>query len=303
MKKIMVCYDFSDNSEKALEVAVTWANKFGSTVDLVYVDDQLVHAGLYADINVPGFEENAYKYRNEVFNDKVSKLRDKHCEGDLSIRGHLLFGNPVSELLEFSKNNGINMIIMGSKGVNIFSKFSLGSLAWSLISTTHLPLLCVKQDMVNEPKRIMYAAELSKDETRTLEVLKGITDVFSPHLEVGHIIGPDTTLASDHEITSDELYDRLEKKIDLAHQRALFKIDSLIKKWNFKDASTFVDNVIHENTAKRLLKHVEKKEVDLFILGSHAKSFWNKIVMGSVSDYVLRRSTKSFLIIPNEDKE
>lgn len=300
MKNILVAFDFSKYSKKALETAVTFAKKTDGKIDLVHVDDQLIHAGVYADIHIPGYEESAKKFREELFERKVGE-----CLGEMNVEGvqvdkHIMYGEPTHELLEFAKQHHNDMIIMGTKGTNLFSRLMIGGLAWNLMSSTHLPLLCVKDDFEINFKNILYAAELSKNENKTLEFLKYMDDVFKPHIEIGHVIGPETQLANEQEVSSVEKYHRLEKKMELAHQRALFKVEEVLKDWKFNDASTFVVETIYDSIGKILVKKIKEKSIDLVVLGSYSKSLWDRIVLGSTSEYIIKRSPKSFFIIPNE---
>lgn len=300
MKRILVAFDFSKYSKKALEAAITFAKKTDGEVDLVHVDDQLIHAGVYADIHIPGYEESAKKFREELFERKTGEfLSDMNTDG-VSINKHILYGEPTQELLEFSKDNENDMIVMGTKGTNVFSRLMIGGLAWNLMSSTHLPLLCVKDDFDVEFNTVLYAAELSKNETRSLEFLKYIDDIFKPHIEIGHIVGPETNLATEAEVSSEEKYHRLEKKMKLAHERALYKIDNLQKEWRFSNASTFVVESIYDSVGKVVVKKIKEKSADIVVLGSYSKSLWDRIVLGSTSEYIIKRSPKSFFIIPND---
>ena len=52
--------------------------------------------------------------------------------------------------------------------------------------------------------------------------------------------------------------------------------------------------------AEAILKTAKKIKTDLIVLGSHSRKWLENIVMGSVAEEVLRRSTIPLLIIPTK---
>lgn len=58
-----------------------------------------------------------------------------------------------------------------------------------------------------------------------------------------------------------------------------------------------------ETTASSILKVAKEIEVDMIVMGSHSRSGLDRILMGSVTEKVLRHSTVPLFLIPNRKQE
>ena len=65
-----------------------------------------------------------------------------------------------------------------------------------------------------------------------------------------------------------------------------------------------IQTVVEEGDfAESILKMAKKLHVDLIILGSHSQKWLENIVMGSVTEEVLRQSTIPLFIIPTKNRK
>lgn len=65
-----------------------------------------------------------------------------------------------------------------------------------------------------------------------------------------------------------------------------------------------IQTVVEEGDfAESILKTAKKLHVDLIILGSHSQKWLENIVMGSVTEEVLRQSTIPLFIIPTKNRK
>ncbi|MGQ9786974.1 MAG: universal stress protein, partial [Anaerolineae bacterium] len=53
-----------------------------------------------------------------------------------------LMGDPAGKILEYAAQNGVDLIILGQRGLQPHSDL-LGSVARKLVNTTHIPCLVV----------------------------------------------------------------------------------------------------------------------------------------------------------------
>lgn len=137
--KILVSYDDSDLSKKALQKAIELAKLDDRTVvDVLNVvtvpTNQFIVGDVYREVR-----ESTFKYGNEVvaktneWLDKIPNLTHTFVEE----------GQPVRTILEFAESGGYDLIIIGSRGLSGVKEF-LGSVSHGVVQRSKIPVLIVK---------------------------------------------------------------------------------------------------------------------------------------------------------------
>lgn len=141
LKKIVVAYDSSDHSRKALDWAIHMAQLTHATIDVVMV---LVpsaistrSAGAYASPEVREAAEQEIK-RNLL---EVQAICE---ESGVEATTHSLFGNAVKEILLHADSYRADMIICGTRGLGSFAGLLLGSVARTLVTYAKIPVMVIK---------------------------------------------------------------------------------------------------------------------------------------------------------------
>ena len=56
----------------------------------------------------------------------------------------ILIGDPASEIIQHVKKNDYDLLIMGSRGLNLLQEFVLGSVSHKVMKYVSIPVLIVK---------------------------------------------------------------------------------------------------------------------------------------------------------------
>lgn len=137
IKNILVAYDGSRQSHKALEWAIDMAGKTGAKITAVTV------------IKPPEFsptgEVNEFMYDAEKHYkpllDKVKKFgRDNNSE----INTVLLRGHPAETIVRYAEDINANIIITGTRGMGGFKSLVIGSVAQKVVTYAKVPVLIIK---------------------------------------------------------------------------------------------------------------------------------------------------------------
>jgi nucleotide-binding universal stress UspA family protein len=139
-KKILVPLDGSELSESALVHVFDIATDYSSLeVILLRVREPLdpnVIGTLDAKIAVEldeAYREEAASYLDGI----VEKLKEK----GINARAEVLSGNPADEIIKYSQKNGIDLIIMSTRGRSGISRLVFGSVAEKVIRNSTVPVL------------------------------------------------------------------------------------------------------------------------------------------------------------------
>ncbi len=148
-KRILVPYDGSKYSKKALNEAIEISKKFFSTIYIVNVVD----AALDTPTNIlQGLANKKLRKLTREFlesenirTNTVLKNKMKSCiKMGVEVRCEVMVGNPVYSLLRFSKNHKIDLIVIGSRGLTKVRKImALGSVSRKISEESECPVLMV----------------------------------------------------------------------------------------------------------------------------------------------------------------
>ncbi|HMM22358.1 MAG TPA: universal stress protein [Selenomonadales bacterium] len=138
IKKILVAYDGSQGSQKALEWAVMLAGKHQSDIVVATV------------VKPPEFSPSMDEV-DEVYADGEKHIRpllDKAVqfgeEQGASIRAEVLRGHPAESIVRHAYDRRFDVIVMGTRGIGGFKNLVIGSVAQKVVTYSKVPVLVVK---------------------------------------------------------------------------------------------------------------------------------------------------------------
>ena len=138
LSKLLVPHDFGEVSERALDLALEVAARFGAKV---YVLHAFENPRL-------GFPDGALM-KTETSTERVShgaqakldELVTAHAGRGVSLEGILRNGDPVECVHEVAKEIGADLIVLGTHGRRGLSRALLGSVAEQIIRTAVVPVM------------------------------------------------------------------------------------------------------------------------------------------------------------------
>ncbi len=139
LEKLLLAYDGSEPSRKALEFTKELAKKLGAKVTVLYVIDIEKASELLGDMamdTLKVMEEKAQK----VVNEAVEELRKVGVEAEPLIEK----GGPPEKIAEVAEKGDYGMIIMGSHGYKGLKRLFLGSVSEKVLKIAKVPVTIVK---------------------------------------------------------------------------------------------------------------------------------------------------------------
>jgi len=138
-ERILVATDFSNSSQRALELAVGIADQFGSELTLVHsweAPDYSYAAGLYVPVDVVAPIERAAVARLE---DATTELKQRFPKAKSLLRA----GVPWEQVLASATQTKADLIVMGTHGRRGLERALLGSVAEKVVRMSPVPVLTV----------------------------------------------------------------------------------------------------------------------------------------------------------------
>ncbi|ALI35403.1 universal stress protein UspE [Candidatus Nitrosocosmicus oleophilus] len=151
--RILVPFDTSELSVKALEKAVEISAIDQSPIFILHVISEIPLPIHYSRIELKNNEVTisplVNKLHNEIKNEMIVILEDvknTYAKHNISITTEIKIGDPAEIIVDFTKQNNIDLIVMGSighKGISgMFKK--LGSVARKVAEEVNCALLIVR---------------------------------------------------------------------------------------------------------------------------------------------------------------
>lgn len=150
-KKILCCYDFSENAERALGSAIYMAKLFNAHLDIAHV----VHEHFYFSPVAPVIDPSTPIYADhqaemekarETVSSKMQETLNRLDIHGVSYETHIRKGEPVLEIAKMIEELDSDLLVMGSSGHNAFVRFFLGSTTEKLIRKAPCSIMTVKEN-------------------------------------------------------------------------------------------------------------------------------------------------------------
>lgn len=191
MLRILIPTDFSVLARKAATYAHQLAAHLDAEFVLLHCDDKPRPA--YAMVSK--LDDILRKEALETLSELAESIR-KETGLPARIAVDFYRGDPISSLEKYTKENNIDMIVMGTKGETVIKNRLFGSVASGVMENVSCPILFIPA--VAEPseiKNIAFATDLTNLEEEISEII-AFAQFFGAFVHVVHVypdlINPDT---------------------------------------------------------------------------------------------------------------
>ncbi|WP_408008373.1 universal stress protein [Pseudalkalibacillus sp. A8] len=137
-KKILLATDGSEHSIRVAENAIHIAKcSSDSTIEVVYVvDADRAKSDVLSNWNSADL--------NDSRKERMKDVEQKAKEAGVTYEIKVLHGEPGPTIVEYVNNNQIDIVVIGSRGLNVLQEFVLGSVSHKVAKRANCPVLIVK---------------------------------------------------------------------------------------------------------------------------------------------------------------
>ena len=293
--KILLCSDGSEGALTATKMGVQIAQRFHSAVLLVHsyeptFTEYAAFGGegweAAANQDVLDTEDEAARRNLIVYTGKIL------LDAGLECRTLLECGHPVESITRVAKEQGVDLIVLGGRGVSDVAAFLLGSVSEEVLHHSHCPVLIVRGDSAVPLQHVLLASDGSEDACQAAGVAIHFAQKFAATLRVLNVLDGASLpsgLAPVPCAESATPYARAE--------RLLAKIT---KDVGAGARGTGVACTFHQETgnpAGIIVALAARQQADLIILGCRGRSTLNSLLLGSVSNSVAHSAHCSVLVM------
>lgn len=282
MKKIMVATDFSARSDNALRRATLLAQQFGATIVLIHVLD-----------------DDQPRRIVDVEHDEIDLLLRQTAEtlgevDNVSCETRVILASPFAGIIKAVEEIGPDLLVIGPHRRQVLKDVFIGTTAERTIRLVDCPVLMVNAVPTGGYDHVIQTSDLSDNSRAALQRFAALGIGKEARNTVLHVFDAPAlrlTMVPSMSMADQDRYLAGQQKAALRDLTAFLETAKL---------GTVVPKVRHEKTSAHLdiLKAAEAENADLVVLSTHGRTGLAKLLIGSVTERVLRASPVDVLAIP-----
>ena len=267
MKRILVPTDFSKHADNALRVAAQLAKKNNSEIFLLHMLE-LPHQG--SDAVSGGSEIPQIMFFKNIAIDRLDALMEADFLEGISVSEIIQFEKTFDGIMEISKKNDIDLIVMGSHGASGYEEMFIGSNAEKVIRFSEIPVLVLKNEIPDfKVNNMVFASDFSEEIKKPFKKLIELANVFDAHLNLIMVNTPNNfkSTAVAEKIMSD-----------------------FIANFDMPKYSSHIYNDV--NVEKGILNFASSIDADLIAMGTHGRTGLDHFFNGSISEDLVNHTLR-----------
>jgi nucleotide-binding universal stress UspA family protein len=267
MKKILIPTDFSDHAEYALKVAAQIARKNNGEIILLHMLE-LPHQA--SDAVGSGHDIPELMFFKNAAIKRLEELMDEDYLDGLKVSEIVQFEMAFDGILNISKKNNVDLIVMGSHGASGYKEMFIGSNAEKVVRNSEAPVLIIKKEQDNfKVDDFVFASDFSDEIKKSFEKVVEFANKFDSTLHLVMINTPNNFKSTD------------------VSQSILDKFSGGFKMNKFK---THIYN--ESNVEKGILNFANSINADLIGMSTHGRKGLSHFFNGSISEDLVNHASR-----------
>jgi nucleotide-binding universal stress UspA family protein len=278
MKRILFPTDFSDTARNAFIYALNFANSFNAELVILHVYDLPI-------VETPPLPESTTEifdivemHQFESFRDELPalhKIAEEHNMAHIKFKNVLLYGDLIYNINKVCEDEGVDFVIMGTKGASGLKETFLGSTTASVIANVKVPVLGVPAEAeYRDIKSIAFTTQYKDKDNDALRHALDIAAKFNARVQCLYIKNDDDPEDIDERINEWKIYYR-DEHIDF------FNIDG-------------------DHIEQTILDFIENQHIGLLVMRTHKRGFFESLFHRSLTKKMAYHS-KVPLLVFHED--
>ena len=290
MKNILFLTDFSETASKALDVAVSLAKQLGTELHVMHslnTSQQYINMSMSStgDLGMPGVQPdvimNSIKEQQKFAEEEMAKVAEKVRNQGVDINTILSEEDVTHDATNYSEDNNIDLIVMGTHGASGFKEAFIGSNAQKMVRSCVKPVLTISNRVERfAPEKIVYASDFHEDEVNVrIADAKAFTDALGAELHLVFINTP-------------AYFEDTEKSTKrLNHIAEKYGVDK-------KNTAIYNEFTIEDG----IMAYAETIQADMIAITTHGFKGIKKLLNDNITEALVNHSSKPVLSFTAEQE-
>lgn len=297
---ILLATDFSDAAAIPVNTAVTIARRCDAKLTVAHVvpdaatslavsayDAGAVWAPTIEDLS--RLQKDLSQGANERLSEMVSEMRD-----GLDLDTKVLVGAPYYSIIEFVKERGFDLVVVGTRGISAMKRLFVGSTATRLARACPAPVWIARREWPDSAPAILAAVDLSPVSERVVSVSASLSAALGAQLHILHVYDTSELYASP--TISDETRAELSHYRRHARSEAFGRLEQLLDSQSIDHASATFR--VAQGTPYQVIKATARRlDASLVVMGSVGRRGISALLIGNTAEKILHALDRSLLVI------
>ena len=213
MKKIIVPIDFSKNSENALKVAAMLAKKYDAKLYPLHMLN-IQEASLNESVT---YQHEKTAFYLKLAEKKIKSFLTKKYLSQVEVVPLIKHFKIFSEIDDIAREINADLIVMGSHGASGLKEFFVGSNTEKVVRYAHIPVLVVKNTLLNiDFSDVVLATDFSEESLPAFKSVLKTLEIFKSRNHIIYVNLPNENFktTSEMEQMANDYYVQLEGNAD-----------------------------------------------------------------------------------------
>ena len=267
MKKILVPTDFSEYAYYALKVAAQIAKKNDGEIILLHMLELPHQAGdaIGSGHDIP----EIMLFKNAAIN-KLEDLMNDECLDGLKVSEIIQFELAFNGIMDISKKNDVDLIVMGSHGASGFKEMFIGSNAEKVVRFSDIPVLVLKrEEEIFNVNHFVFASDFSEEVRKPFQKVVEFANKFNAELHLVMINTPSSF-----------------KPTHIANEI----MSNFVSNYSINKFSTYIYN--DTNVENGILNFANHVDADLIGMSTHGRRGLSHFFNGSISEDLVNHALR-----------
>jgi nucleotide-binding universal stress UspA family protein len=286
---ILVPVDFSELSEKALEVAHRFAKLFDGTITPFHSHIPI------SEMDEPytlGMGSHTYQNLEKVevsLRDRLKELAEAKIDPAILNPPIVAIGNPAQTIIDASED--FDYIVMSTHGRSGFTRFLLGSVAEKVLRLAHTPVLVVEDESeVGDFKKILVTTDFSDNAATAYPYAIRVAKAAGAKVDLLHVLSFEQFEKSEQDLSLKQIREERIKILEKEYFHSLKK--------NVSSKVIVSQGSPHE----AIYSYVKQNPYNLIVMATVGRTGLNYLMMGSTTANLVRH-VKTAILSVNPRKE
>ena len=297
INKILCAIDFSEYSFGALQNAVGIARKFAARLYVYHG----IHSARDPIYGTTEFNRGAdLVKRTRELNKTIQRLM-----GGCSVAWEavLSVGDPVIESAKFCRTNNVDLVVAASHGITAFKRVFLGTVVERMVRSIDRPILVVrplgcKKDEFDAQApfkgfdNIVAGCDFHPDSRLSIQFAAALAASFQTDLNLLHVM--ESPVHEEMVSLTEAPYSEIQRKLATKMEMRLmaFIPDSI------RNSTRLNPHILTGLPGEELVAYAKRNRAELIVIGVRSRTKFDKVIIGSSTEFVLRKAPCSVLAVP-----
>jgi nucleotide-binding universal stress UspA family protein len=286
ISKILVPFDFSENSRQALQMGIALGLKYDSSLMILSVIERTPEDEISKLMTLPN---NVEKKLKEKIIAEIHSSVSKENLAKINIQAFVQKGKAGVEILLMAEQEKVDLVVMGTHGRTGLKHMLMGSVAEKVVHRAGAPVLIHRQEASPLPRKILIPVDFSEYCRDAVKVGLHWANDFGAEPYFLHVV----------DLRDLYTFDLLSIKADRPSIETALKkqAEERLTEWTHAIKPAHHLEIRLGDPSLEIQGAIKDHSIDLVVMATHGRTGLKHMLLGSVAEKTVRHSPCSVLTL------